>query len=319
MEGAADAEPVVQDLQLGRSRRAGGEGERETVRRRPRASTHTSKSTCPEEPTPRSCPRAGAEADPRVPGAPWSARPPRHSSSCVCGPGTKRKREKLILDRGLSPRAIDGTSWAVSKRNSSAHNMINSRSTPRCCDTHGLVPRGAPGGTRPTRPALDSLMETSPNLARTTDNLQSGPWPGPPTGRPWPHTPRGLDPGGGSEAGPLSAPALGPCLPPAAVRAARTWPAHVLGAMLHPGTCQMPGDGLATRSARSWGAWGAQGAQGACGPTARRSSRTVTPGPLQPAVHTACLLMCYFLPQQTAKGRRSLGNCLDLCSHREEG
>lgn len=127
----------------------------------------------------------------------------------------------------------------------------------------------------PTRPALDSLM-TSPHLARTADNLRSGPRPGPLTGWPWPHTPRGLDPGGGSEAGPLSAPAPGPCLPTAAVRAARTWPARVLGAMLHPGTCQTPGDGLATRSARSWGAWGPQGPRG---PTACRSSKTVTPGP----------------------------------------
>lgn len=91
VEGAADAEPVVQDLQLCTEKPAGGEGERETVRKRPhwrsrQQQEHVRESLC-RAPGPAAgrAPRAhrpGSRGRPRVPGAPWSA-PPRAEAACM--------------------------------------------------------------------------------------------------------------------------------------------------------------------------------------------------------------------------------------------
>lgn len=93
VEGAADAEPVVQDLQLCTEKPAGGEEERETVRRSPAAATDNSKSTsgraCATHQAPQ--PRAGHQA-PLSPGSrgrpqgPWGSvvHPPPAPRQLVC-------------------------------------------------------------------------------------------------------------------------------------------------------------------------------------------------------------------------------------------
>lgn len=193
--------------------------------------------------------------------------------------------------------------------------MINSWSTPRCCDTRGLVPRGAPGGTRPTRPALDSLMETSPNLARTTDNLvrptarapdrlamathtqRPGSWRGQ---RGWPTVcprPGPLPTPCGSQSRPhMACPRAGCHASPRDMPDAGRWPGHALSKEL--GSLGTPG----TPRAHSLQELQNSDPRAPC-------SRLST----QPA--SSCVV---FLPQQTAKGR-FLGNCPDLCSHWEEG
>lgn len=261
--------------------------------------------TRPRSPGPGTRPHSApaAEAGPRVPGAPWSTHPPRRGSLYVCGPdtplspgptgtGPKRKREKPVLDRGLS---------AQKRRLSSL------RDFPGCSkETHqyitGSIPGQFPGVVTPKGAPTWKLSARAGSQRGSRQHTAHQAHPGlPPGDQPRPcqarrhtashqscgrgHThPEAWIPARGSKAGALPQTLA---YPPWQPEPPGTRPAPWVP-IFTQGTCQTPGDDPAALSARSWGAWGPRG------PTACRSSRTVTPGPLWLAFHTACLLPCYF-------------------------
>lgn len=118
--------------------------------------------------------------------------------------------------------------------------------------------------------------------------------------------------GRGSEAGPLSAPLpRTPAYPPRQPEPPRTQPAcrgPASGAMLHPG--DMPDTGRQASHALSK----EPGGLGTPWAHSRRSSRTATLGPLQPAFHTTCLPTCYF-PAPTDGREQKVSGQLARPSH----
>lgn len=115
VEGAADAEPVVQDLQLGAEKPAGGEGERETVRRSPAAATINSKSTRQGEPSPAAGPVASGQAPGTArpaaaeePEGPWGSvvhLPPRRAAHASVAQGARAPPRTRRCHRGPQAHA----------------------------------------------------------------------------------------------------------------------------------------------------------------------------------------------------------------------